>query len=106
MSAYWPGRDRQPSSRGGEFLAGRDDLRVDQAERLLLVVRHQIDDDEPQALTDLRRSQADPRGLVHGGEHAGDQVAHQIGVGRLDRSGARFEELIRRDQDRQRLDRC
>ena len=52
------------------------------------------------ALADLGGGKADAGRAVHRLEHAGDQVAHKIGVGRLHRAGARLEDLMGRDQDR------
>ena len=87
-----------------EFLAGCHDLGVDQAVWLPFVIRRQVDNDQTQALADLRGGQSDSGRFVHGGEHARDQVADQIRVGWFHREGAGLQYLIRRDQDRQGAD--
>ena len=86
---------------GGQFLAGGDHLGVDHPERLRLVLRHQVHNQHPQLLPDLRRSQADARGLIHRGEHARQQFAHRVLIRRPDRAAAGAQRGVRRDQDRQ-----
>jgi len=90
-AAFFPGR---------EFLAGGDDLWVDQGAWGRLVVRGQVDDDQPQALVDLGRGEADAGRGVHAGEHARDKVADGVAVGRSDGACLGLQHGVRRDEDR------
>ena len=87
---------------GGEVVGEGHDLGVDQRDRSGLVVRHQVDGDQPQELADLRRGETNAGRQIHRREHLRGQIADRSVVGFADRFGLGFQDRVRRDQNRNR----